>query len=112
MRWLAIALLFALFSGCVAEESDPLLAPELSSIGPGGSSDNQTDDEEGPVDVNGTETVTNVTADWNVTLVANNTTGPAPLAVAFTLDGGTNGSARSWTIDFADGNVTNGTDLP
>jgi hypothetical protein len=132
MRWLGLTLLFALLSGCVAEGESPLPDPEFASA------DDETDGnvtgpDERP-DVGGNGTVGNDTVASTVaTLIANVTNGTAPLAVNFTIDGSgfggdegtgdgsTNGTGNgtasnstgvSWTLDFGDGNQTNGTSLP
>lgn len=102
---LSIALLLtAALAGCAdSGESEDPDGTEGTETGTGDSqgTDDGTDGEGG-----------NATTLGNATISIDASAGTAPLPVNFTLDAEGAGNSTAWTLDFGDGNASDGTGLP
>jgi hypothetical protein len=113
---IVVLMVIALASGCVGESSDLSASDSESPTATSTSSGNRTTSPSATA--NNTTSSPNMTMPnspptANLTTNLTNMTGQAPVNVTFMLNGtDPDNDTLNWTLDFGDGNTTNGTEIP
>lgn len=107
---LATLLLVTSLAGCLAGDPQSTTSTETQSSAP---STTATTTTSGPPSVTPTNPSGSPNAPPTANLTSDVPNGTVPLNVTFSLSGtDEDGDALTWTLDFGDGNETNGTSLP